>query len=197
MMTTEDKMNAHTTTTATTNSCPATRTDEQLATMRVGVIAAIRASEEEESKSVLTKTLNRIEEEIVRRELGPLSDLVRHDLVEWPVREIPMSVSPHAAMALLREFSVDDVERSPEHDRSFVMRYLSHAGQFYGLLKVDEMRAVRMLADGFGTLVELPADSPVAVDDLVWDWSHVRDSSDEAFARMAEAICSWVFRYMR
>jgi hypothetical protein len=43
-----------------------------------------------------------------------------------------------------------------------------------------EQTQVRTLGDGFGTLT---ADS-----DQIWDWSHIRDSTDEAKERMANLI---------
>ena len=60
---------------------------------------------------------------------------------------------------------------------------LHHNGQLHARTK--ELRAdqsARTLADGFGPGVTDP--------DLLWDWSHVRDSSPSAIQAMAEHLCS-------
>lgn len=66
--------------------------------------------------------------------------------------------------------------------RAFVVGFLHWNGENHGkLTRADEVR-VRSLADGFG-----PGVTP-ANPDLFWDWSHVRDSSDEAFTAMAAML---------
>lgn len=65
------------------------------------------------------------------------------------------------------------------NDREIVMSFLHHTGHLNMVLSAQQQQTIRLLADGFGQTSNL---------DLVWDWSHVRDSSDEGFARMAGAI---------
>lgn len=64
-------------------------------------------------------------------------------------------------------------------DHEIVVAFLHHNGHLNAVLSAQQQQDIRLLADGFGQTSNL---------DLVWDWSHVRDSSDEGFARMATAI---------
>lgn len=69
-----------------------------------------------------------------------------------------------------------------------VVAFLSDQGALSRMLTTEQQAQVRMLADGFGSL-QGTADTPdVRVADLLWDWSHVRDSSPEAVAAMAAEI---------
>lgn len=54
---------------------------------------------------------------------------------------------------------------------------------------VSIQRAARMECDGFGSLKHCGLDS-VQVKDLLWDWSHVRDSSPSALNAAAEVLRS-------
>lgn len=63
--------------------------------------------------------------------------------------------------------------------REFVMSYLHSSGANRNVLTPAQQEVVRLEGDGFGPTDDL---------DLVWDWSHVRDSSDEGFAAMAAMI---------
>jgi hypothetical protein len=56
------------------------------------------------------------------------------------------------------------------------------------LLSAPEARELRLLADGFGDLRGVDSAECAAHQDLLWDWSHVRDSSDAAVARMSAWI---------
>lgn len=58
-------------------------------------------------------------------------------------------------------------------------------GERRGELSRAEARELRLLADGFGDLRGTDYAENAAHQDLLWDWSHVRDSSDAAVARMA------------
>lgn len=69
-----------------------------------------------------------------------------------------------------------------------VVAFLHDQGAMFGTLSTEQQAQVRMLADGFGGLKGM-ADSPdVRVADLLWDWSHVRDSNPPAVAAMAAEI---------
>ena len=59
-------------------------------------------------------------------------------------------------------------------NREFVIEHLDYSGKYYGKLNDAEMLNCYKLADGFGG----------------WDWSHIRDSSAEAFDRIADYIRS-------
>lgn len=66
-----------------------------------------------------------------------------------------------------------------EANREFVMSYLHPKGWRHEDLTPALQQVVRYEGDGFGRTYDL---------DLVWDWSHIRDSSSEAFAAMAATI---------
>ena len=66
----------------------------------------------------------------------------------------------------------------------FLFGLLNHSGEFNDVLSGAEHDRAVALCDGFGkmdiaTLREL---------DLTWDWSHVRDSSDEALAGCHDVV---------
>lgn len=69
-------------------------------------------------------------------------------------------------------------------DVDFVVSYLHWEGKNAKVLDRDESFSVYLEADGFGDIkgnVELQKS-------IGWDWSHVRDSSGAAWARMAKTI---------
>jgi len=66
-------------------------------------------------------------------------------------------------------------------DWALVAACLYHSGELAGKLSASEQETVRRAADGFGLVTGLDSESL----DLLWDWSHVRDSSDKAIGRMA------------
>tara|TARA_R110000851_G_scaffold312457_1_gene473005 strand:- start:194 stop:493 length:300 start_codon:yes stop_codon:yes gene_type:complete len=75
---------------------------------------------------------------------------------------------------------------TPCQVRDFVVSYLHHAGANNGKLNARQDGNIRwFFADGYGDLAGMERD--VAVE-LVFDWSHVRDSSEKAFDNMARAI---------
>jgi hypothetical protein len=82
-------------------------------------------------------------------------------------------------------------------DWHLVLSYLHHSGTYYGLMTADEKAAVRLFADGYGDLNAQVRHglSLVTAHQLLWDWSHVRDSTDRAMARMARRIREWVGSY--
>lgn len=100
------------------------------------------------------------------------------NIIKGSDRNVPVSISPAAAECLLRRTD----------DREFVMSFLHHAGPFKSIFTADEQFQIRLLADGFGKTAD---------HDLVWDWSHVRDSSDEAMSAMATAIRTWIHAHTR
>lgn len=63
---------------------------------------------------------------------------------------------------------------------TFIHSCLHHSGENYAKLTKQHQVAARRLADGFGKGVTDP--------DLLWDWSHVRDSSDGALRDVAEYL---------
>jgi hypothetical protein len=70
---------------------------------------------------------------------------------------------------------------SPRTARSIVCDYLYHGGSCRELLSTDEHMEVYVLADGFGKIGREALS-------MHYDWSHVRDSSDEAMLAMAAKI---------
>ena len=74
--------------------------------------------------------------------------------------------------------------------RHFVMSYLDFKGENRNDLTTDEAWEVFCLGDGFGNC------TPEQLQQINsgWDWSHIRDSSDEAFLRMAMRIKAIVSR---
>ena len=74
----------------------------------------------------------------------------------------------------------------------FAYHYLNFAGDYSSVLPDNVQFKIRFeLANGFG---QLDQDDP-NLQDKVWDWSHVRDSSDEALDRIAGAIRSHVLGF--
>lgn len=69
-----------------------------------------------------------------------------------------------------REWKDDDVAK-----REAVISCLSYTGDRYDKLTGGQHLAARTLADGFGRS---------ANPEILWDWSHVRDSSPSAVAAM-------------
>lgn len=85
--------------------------------------------------------------------------------------------------ALVLEDEVTDYVDAVALVRRIVTDHTWHSGARRHVLSGAEQYAVRKLADGFGAGLTNP--------DLLWDWSHVRDSSDAAFVRMALRIRSY------
>ena len=70
----------------------------------------------------------------------------------------------------------------------YVMSFLHHTGENKEHINATIDSNTRYLhADGFGSLQDGDYDMDT-IRDLVYDWSHVRDSSDEAFIAMAKYI---------
>ena len=63
---------------------------------------------------------------------------------------------------------------------NYIVSHLHHNGKRRNVLAVNDHYEVRSLADGYGGGTTNPT--------LIWDWSHVRDSSDEAILKMATAL---------
>ena len=70
----------------------------------------------------------------------------------------------------------------------YVMSFLHHTGENKEHINATIDSNTRYLhADGFGSLQDGDYDMDT-IRDLVYDWSHVRDSSDESFIAMAKYI---------
>ena len=67
-----------------------------------------------------------------------------------------------------------------QRDWNLVVRCLSGHGALYHWLDEYTRRQAWLMADGFGKV-----SLRVLNEELCWDWSHVRDSSEPAVARMA------------
>ena len=72
----------------------------------------------------------------------------------------------------------------------YVMSFLHHTGENTKHITDKQATDIKFYhADGFGKLTELPTEyNSELLQDMLFDWSHVRDSSDEAFLAMAKAI---------
>lgn len=68
-------------------------------------------------------------------------------------------------------------------DHQLVVACLHYNGDLRGCLTRSEALTARGLADGFGNLDE--HDKSETNQDMLWDWSHVRDSSPVAVYTMA------------
>jgi hypothetical protein len=62
--------------------------------------------------------------------------------------------------------------------RSKVIQFMSWSGHERHALSTEQWTAVYLLGDGFGEV------SRAWAEEQCWDWSHIRDSSPEAFERM-------------
>lgn len=70
-----------------------------------------------------------------------------------------------------------------EQMRRWVMDYMASVGQYRARLTDEHWKIVYLsAADGFGRIERAKAE------EQGWDWSHVRDSSVEAFRNMAYTI---------
>ena len=72
----------------------------------------------------------------------------------------------------------------------YVMSFLHHTGENTKHITDKQATDIKFYhADGFGKLTELPTEyNSELLQDMLFDWSHVRDSSDDAFLAMAKAI---------
>ena len=76
--------------------------------------------------------------------------------------------------------------------RKYVVSFLHFTGENRNCISDAVNANVRYkYANGFGNLSESNHDVET-IKDMLWDWSHVRDSSDEAFLAMATEINKWV-----
>lgn len=100
----------------------------------------------------------------------------------YPTRSLPFSISSSCAVSLLR---ADD-------DWQLVVNFVAYNGKFAGLLECAERADLVLLADGFGDLRGYDGEHKAV---MLADWSHVRDSSEQAVARMASWIKGWVAKY--
>jgi hypothetical protein len=72
--------------------------------------------------------------------------------------------------------------------RNYVVSFLHYTGENTKHINNTIDADVRFLhADGFGNLSEQNHDRET-ITEMLFDWSHVRDSSDEAFEAMANAL---------
>ena len=72
--------------------------------------------------------------------------------------------------------------------REYVVSFLHYTGDNNGLLNNTTETDIRFkYANGFGSLGMIDHDNET-IAEMLGDWSHVRDSSDEAFENMAVAI---------
>ena len=69
-------------------------------------------------------------------------------------------------------------------DWDLIVSFLHYNGSNYGKLSHDNELTVRYTADGFGRLNGNSED----ILDMLFDWSHIRDSSKEAVRDMADII---------
>ena len=76
----------------------------------------------------------------------------------------------------------------------YVMSFLHHTGENTEHINNQQDGDIRFYhADGFGNLSEKSNNMySESMKDMLFDWSHVRDSSDEAFLAMAHAISACV-----
>ena len=102
--------------------------------------------------------------------------------MHFPKRSDNLSISTSAAAALTNE----------QDDWKLVFSFAHYSGTYWNLLEPRERRALRMEADGFGSLRGYRGKGK---ETMLADWSHVRDSSPEAVARMAKWVRRWVERY--
>lgn len=94
-------------------------------------------------------------------------------------RPVPFSMSQDACDHIL----------TAESDWKLIVKFLHYNGAFHSLMTADEAAVIRQLGDGFGPGIKDP--------DLIWDWSHVRDSSEQAVKAMADMIRQWANFYVK
>jgi len=78
--------------------------------------------------------------------------------------------------------SARERNRIRTENRSLVVSYLAHQGKHNEAIPIEHQMEVYTLADGFGYL---DAATLSEINDG-WDWSHVRDSTEEGWQRMAD-----------
>lgn len=72
---------------------------------------------------------------------------------------------------------------------NLVVSCLHHSGENNSALTPEQHQTVRRAADGFGMVTGMDSESL----DMLFDWSHVRDSSQKAIDRMAMLLKVWGF----
>ena len=74
--------------------------------------------------------------------------------------------------------------------REYVVSFLHYTGDNNEVLNNTTEADIRFKhANGFGNLSLIAKETDFeTLGDMLWDWSHVRDSSDEAFENIAVAI---------
>ena len=79
------------------------------------------------------------------------------------------------------------MKRTPTN-RDFVISHLHWNGANKDVLSGKEQETIRLnLADGMGHIPNMDISVHDKLD-TAWDWSHIRDSSEAAFTKMAEVI---------
>jgi hypothetical protein len=82
------------------------------------------------------------------------------------------------------EVVAEEQKKPVDTNRILVVSYMHYKGDHYGALSDDQMWEIYCMADGFGSL---SSNQLMEINDG-WDWSHVRDSTSEAFASMAQRL---------
>ena len=94
-----------------------------------------------------------------------------------------------------REKMITEISDNPVVSRlarEYVVSFLHFTGENRNYISDAVNANVRyQYANGFGNLSESNHDVET-IKDMLWDWSHVRDSSDESFLAMAMEIDKWV-----
>jgi len=72
-------------------------------------------------------------------------------------------------------------------DYQLVVEYLHYDGEHYHDITVPQQAAVRLAGNGFGDLASR-CDRGGAYPEVLWDWSHVRDSNEDGIRAMAAKI---------
>lgn len=89
------------------------------------------------------------------------------------------------------EFGTEEIPFRTYLARAFVTAHLHWNGVYKSILSLEQQEQAYLMCDGFGNLADL---HPLSDTRTHWDWSHIRDSSYDAFEKVADWIASvkWV-----
>ena len=79
---------------------------------------------------------------------------------------------------------VKDMPANTQEQRKVVMDYMHHTGKHHSEVKGKQYLEIAKLADGFGEIDE----SSDGFEDMIYDWSHIRDSSPRGIKRMYDYL---------
>lgn len=92
----------------------------------------------------------------------------------------------NATLSGFRYLAGKNDDLTADQIRNAVMAYLHYTGENHDRLSRSQWEGCWFLADGFGKQMDRKF-----AEEQCWDWSHIRDSSEEALERIWQVLCHW------